>query len=162
MLSSSSEYAIRALTFLALQPEGGYHLAREIAERVGLPAPFLGKVLQPLVARGVLTSLRGRSGGFRLARPASQVTLLQIVDTQERLGKAHECLLGQSKNGDHQACPLHEYWKSTTDTFLERLSQTTLNDMAEFSRAHPGSGYPIPVVSGTQDPPPTEHRAEQG
>jgi Rrf2 family protein len=51
-----------------------------IAEAEGLPAPFLGKALEPLVSAGVLQSARGPNGGYRLARPARPITLLDVVE----------------------------------------------------------------------------------
>lgn len=145
MLSRSSEYAIRALTFLARQNDGRHHLSRDMAEELGLPAPFLGKVLQPLVTRGVLHSQRGRSGGFRLARPAHEVTLIEIVDAQETLGPAETCLLGQSECSDATACPLHTYWKAASGAFRERLVRTTLADLVRYASEHPECAYPLPT-----------------
>lgn len=146
VLSRSSEYAIRALTFLAQQEGEGFHLARDMARQLGIPAPFLGKVLQPLVARGILFSQRGRSGGFRLAQPPSKVTLLQIVDTQESLGKARQCILGQAVCTDEFACPLHAEWRSMADSFLARLNNTTLRGVVEFCIANPNCKYPVPAL----------------
>lgn len=153
MLSRSSEYAIRALTFLARQNDGRHHLSRDMAEELGLPAPFLGKVLQPLVTRGVLRSQRGRSGGFRLARPASDVTLMEIVEAQETLGPAETCLLGQRDCSDAAACPLHEYWKAASNAFHDRLRRTTLADLARFAETQPTCTYPLPSARALHDDP---------
>jgi len=144
VLSRSSEYAIRALTHLARLNDGRHHLSRDLAEELGLPAPFLGKVLQPLVTRGVLHSQRGRSGGFRLARPASSVTLIEIVDAQETLGPAETCLLGQRECSDATACPMHEYWKKASNAFHDRLRRTTLADLVQHAATHPECAYPLP------------------
>src|SRR5262245_42777162 len=107
MISRASEYAIRSLTYLAMQEREAFHLARDMAERLEIPAPFLAKILQPLVARGLVRSQRGRSGGFRLARDPAEITLFQIVDAQENLGKIRQCMLGQAECSDERACPLH-------------------------------------------------------
>jgi Rrf2 family protein len=165
VLSRSSEYAIRALTFLAQQQGEEFHLARDMAQQLGIPAPFLGKVLQPLVARGILFSQRGRSGGFRLAQPANKVTLLQIVDTQESLGKARQCVLGQPVCTDEFACPLHAEWRHTADTFLTRLNNTTLQEVVEFCVANPNCRYPVPVFFeplGASEPMPYAAQDEGG
>jgi Rrf2 family protein len=142
LLSRSNEYAIRALTYLAQGEAGRLYLAREIAEELDLPAPFLGKVLQPLVARGVIKSQRGRSGGFRLARPASDVRLIDIVEAQGSLGPEVTCLLGQRTCRDETACPMHEYWKRASTAFHERLANTTLADLLDFAALHPACAYP--------------------
>ncbi|MDG1499884.1 MAG: Rrf2 family transcriptional regulator [Planctomycetota bacterium] len=148
MISRSSEYAIRALTFLSLnEAKGGYYLARDMADRLGVPAPFLAKILQPLVARGLIRSQRGRSGGFRLAQDKvpSDISLYDIVNADGHLGKIRKCLLGQSECSDERACPLHQYWKRTSDEYLALLASTTLRDLAHFCTVKPGSGYPCPT-----------------
>ncbi len=148
MISRASEYAIRALTFLAQQaPDSGFYLARDMAEKLGVPAPFLAKILQPLVTRGLIKSQRGRSGGFKLAdgkRP-SDISLYDIVDAEEHLGKVRECLLGQSECSDERACPLHLYWKRTSDEYLALLASTTLRDLTHFCEVKPESAYPCPL-----------------
>ena len=143
-ISRSSEYAIRALTYLAQNREG-FRLASEMAAALGIPAPFLGKVLQPLVSRGVLHSQRGRNGGFRLARPPEEITLFQVVDTQEHLGGVRQCFLGQAECTDERACPLHDYWKHASGAFLSRMVNTTLADLLRFCAERPHSGYPLPL-----------------
>lgn len=144
MISRASEYAIRALTFLAMQEADSFHLARDLGERLGIPAPFLAKILQPLVARGVVHSQRGRSGGFRLARDPAAITLYEVVDAQEHLGRVRTCLLGQAECSDERACPLHEYWKGTCDHYLGVLVETTLAHLARFAADSPDSHYPMP------------------
>ncbi len=145
-ISRSSEYAIRALTYLAMQgPDSGFVLAKQMAERLGIPAPFLGKTLQPLVARGILESQRGRRGGFRLAAPASEVTLYQIVDAIEHLDSVRQCFLGQAECSDERACPMHEYWKAASEKFEAQLTNTTLADVVRFCERRPNSRYPLPT-----------------
>lgn len=153
MLSRSSEYAIRALTFLAQHEGDGHHyLARDMAEQLGIPAPFLGKVLQPLVARGLLHSQRGRSGGFRLDRPASQIPLVQIVEAEEDLAPANVCILGQHVCDEQHACPLHDTWTKASNALHERLRHTSLKDLVEFCAAEPGCAYPYPSEAEARVP----------
>jgi len=151
VLSRSSEYAIRALTFLAQrQRDGQHYLARDMAAELQIPAPFLGKVLQPLVTRGLLHSRRGRSGGFRLDRPAAQIPLVQIVEAEETLGPANTCLLGQKVCDDAHACPLHDTWMKASISFHDRLRKTSLQDMVEYAAAHPGCSYPFQAVAAAK------------
>ncbi|MBL8858897.1 MAG: Rrf2 family transcriptional regulator [Planctomycetes bacterium] len=143
MLSRSSEYAIRALTYLAQRPQVQLHLAREMAEQLHLPAPFLGKVLQPLVTKGLIRSQRGRSGGFSLAKPPAQIRLLDIVEAEEGLASENKCLLGQLDCSDANACPMHEYWQRAANEFRDRLTRTTLADLLHFAATHPNCAYPL-------------------
>jgi Rrf2 family protein len=96
LYSSAAEYAIRALTQLALneiefgQPKPSP--VKELAEREGIPQHFLGKVFQTLVRAGILSSMRGPHGGFALARPASQITLYEIVQAIDGTAALDRCV----------------------------------------------------------------------
>ena len=137
MISRTSEYAIRALAFLGTHEGGTWMLARDIAQELGMPPPFLGKVLQTMTAAGLLESQRGRGGGFRLLREPGSVTLLEIVEPFDHLNARRMCLLGQKLCGDEHACPLHDAWKRTKATFLTALATTTLADVERME--YPGS-----------------------
>ena len=142
MLSRSSEYAIRALAYLAgntANGEGSWVLSRQIGEELGIPSPFLAKILQTLASEGILESQRGRKGGFRLARPADQTSLFEIVEPFDRLGQQRLCVLGQKTCSPEAACPLHETWHATLSAFEQALRDTSLADVGR--RAMPG-GFP--------------------
>ncbi len=142
-ISRSSEYGIRALTYLATQSGEEYHLARDMSERLGIPAHFLVKVLQPLVVRGLIQSQRGRTGGFRLARPPDGISLFEIVDAHEHITRTRRCFLGEAECEDDRGCPLHEYWTVAYDSFLDRLRSTSIQDLARYSEIRPECGYPL-------------------
>lgn len=163
-ITRSSEYAIRALTYLAQHAsDPGYLLARDMAERLGIPAPFLGKLLQPLVAAGLLESQRGRGGGFRLALSAERIDLFQIVDVLETPGSRRACFLGQAECSDERACPLHTYWKAAKEDFERQLTRTTLADLLAFCEERPHSGYPLPLPrTGRPKPRAAADRARRG
>ena len=137
MLSRSSEYAIRALAHLGTVQGRPWMLSRAIAEELGMPPPFLGKVLQTLTAVGLLESQRGRGGGFRLVREPETVSLFEIVEPFDHLADRKLCVLGQKLCGDDHACPLHHAWKATRDTFLTALRTTSLADVERMQ--YPGS-----------------------
>ena len=143
-ISRPSEYAIRAMTYLAQHERDGFCLGKKMAAELDIPAPFLGKVLQPLVVRGLVESQRGRNGGFRLAQPASEVSIYQIVDAHEHLDRPRKCFLGQAECSDERACPMHDFWKGVVGDFVTRLSNTTLRDLIRFCESSPASGYPAP------------------
>jgi Rrf2 family iron-sulfur cluster assembly transcriptional regulator len=78
-LPPASRYAVSAALCLASLPDGAYHMVSEVAGRTGLAPSYLAKILQRLAQNGLLDSRRGLNGGYRLSRPASEVTLSQIV-----------------------------------------------------------------------------------
>ena len=142
MLSRSSEYAIRALAHLAAKTaitDQPWLLSRQIGEDLGIPAPFLVKVLHTLAGVGILESQRGRHGGFRLARDPETLSLSEIVEPFDRLERRQLCVLGQTQCSEETACPLHSTWHSTLTSFLQALRDTTL---AEVGRREMPGGFP--------------------
>jgi Rrf2 family protein len=150
VLSRSSEYAVRALTYLALHEPQGYCLSRKVAGDLKIPAPFLGKVLQSLVGRGLLESHRGRAGGFRLARPADEIRLGEIVEAFEEIDN-HRCVLGQAECSDGCGCPLHHDWCNVRSQLVERLNSTSLADLVRFSHENTASSFPYQQQKQEQD-----------
>lgn len=132
MFSKTSEYAIRALSILARYPLDQYVLVGTLASASDLPHHYLSKILQNLVRMKVLESRKGSKGGFRLARDPNEVTLYEIVNAIENLGKERYCLLGEVECTDERACPLHEFWVRQHDHYLTTLQNTTLGDMVKF------------------------------
>ena len=78
------------------------------------------------------------------------MTLFQIVDAQEHLGRVRQCMLGQAECTDERACPLHHYWKRTSDEYLAVLASTTLRDLTQFCDERPDGGYPCPQPGEVQ------------
>ncbi len=132
MFSSTSEYAIRATMELATRPLDGRYLAAELGEALDIPQHYLAKILQQLVRARVLKSMRGRRGGFSLARAPEEITLHDIVAPFEDMKRYEECILGQRVCNDNNACPLHDYWKETRKKFMDELHTKTLEDISEF------------------------------
>jgi Rrf2 family protein len=79
-LSKKADYALIALSYMAAPGQRPVVSAREMAERHDLPLELLAKVLQRLVQRGLLTSVQGINGGYRLARPADRLSVAQVVE----------------------------------------------------------------------------------
>ena len=131
MLSRSAEYAIRALSLLAVRHENGALHSREIAADLGLPPQFLSKILRRLTATDLVTSQRGRSGGFRLNRPADQISLIELVLPFEHQWTGVDCILGQAYCTDQAACPIHDEWVGIRKSMYDLLEKTTLADVAE-------------------------------
>jgi Rrf2 family protein len=82
-LSSRGEYGLLALVYIALHSESGPVQAHEVAEEQGIPKQYLDQLMMTLRASGFVVSSRGRQGGYSLARPAKDITLLDIVTALE-------------------------------------------------------------------------------
>jgi Rrf2 family protein len=132
MISLTSEYALRAAVYLARlqrrEPEsfGG---ARDMAAAAGVPGNYLGKILQQLARAKLLQSRKGFGGGFRLARPAGQITLLEIIAPIERVERLAQCPLGHGTCTDQTGCALHTTWKDLTGHYLQTLRNRTLGEL---------------------------------
>src|SRR5262249_12731580 len=79
-LTRAASYALHALVFMAGQKKNQPVPSHQVARARGIPERFLLKVLKPLVSARILHSVKGPNGGYRLARPASQVSLLELVE----------------------------------------------------------------------------------
>jgi Rrf2 family protein len=129
-LTRASNYALQALGFLVEQPADRSVASHVAAEARGIPERFLLKVLQPLVAAGVLRSIKGPNGGYRLARPPKQITLLEIVEAVDGPIRGDAPVVG--KNG---AASLDKKLQGICDAAAtivrERLGKVTLADMVK-------------------------------
>jgi Rrf2 family transcriptional regulator, iron-sulfur cluster assembly transcription factor len=139
MISRTATYALRALTFMAAREPDERCLNHDIAAALSLPPQYLTKILRALAAEGILVSQRGRSGGFRLARPPEKITLLDVVDAVEHLSDRRTCLLGEATCSDENSCPLHDQWKRISDSLCRMLRSRSL---AQLTRQASASGFP--------------------
>ncbi|MBB5935172.1 RrF2 family transcriptional regulator [Streptomyces zagrosensis] len=90
-LPVSTEWVLHCATTLAQLDPGASASVAQLAQYYDLPAPYLAKQLKALVRAGVLTATTGPRGGFRLARPASDITLLHIVEAVDGASAPYEC-----------------------------------------------------------------------
>lgn len=130
LYSNGCEYAIRALTYLAQQPSGRLSLLGDIADAEGIPRSFLAKILQDLVREGMLRSARGPTGGYALAYPPEEISLLEIKAAVEGTADLERCAVGLEPCSDDTPCPLHEDFKPLRAAIREYLARTTVSDLA--------------------------------
>ncbi len=90
-LGQGVEWALHSCTVLALVPDGQTLPAARLAEYHGVPPAYLAKHLQALANAGIVESTAGRKGGYRLAKPAADITMLDIVDAVEGSAPAFRC-----------------------------------------------------------------------
>ncbi|ARU30358.1 hypothetical protein CAP31_00800 [Sulfuriferula sp. AH1] len=134
-MSRTSQYAIQALVYLAIQPCGMRVTVRDIAYQLNVPAAYLAKIMQTLNKDMFLSARRGRLGGVYLAAGAEAAGLLEILAHTERGLLVHECLLGLKTCSDEAACPMHGAWQPIKQTIIELLQECTLQRLAEDVRS---------------------------
>ena len=136
-VSTRGDYAARALLSLALHTaESGPTSVRDIAERTGLPQPYLEQILLALKGAGLVRSKRGVGGGYVLARPADQIRLSEIVSAVDGpiqvgdFGAPH-----QDGACDHEGqCVLLAIWGDVGDRMRIMLEGYTLADLASITQ----------------------------
>ena len=131
LYSSACGYATRALTYLAVQPPGGFSQLRDIAAAEDIPPAFLGKILQDLVHEGLLQSAKGPHGGYALGRPPAAITLLAIKQLIDGTSDLEACASGLGRCSDDMPCPQHERFKPLREGIRRYLATTTVADMAQ-------------------------------
>lgn len=129
MLSQTAEYALRAALCLAQHAEDPPVRVGEMAATLRIPRNYLSKILHQLARQGVLRSLRGKAGGFRLAKPAKRLPLSAIITPFDLVEARRHCLLGRPQCSDRTACSAHMRWKNVADTVAEFYRETTLADL---------------------------------
>ncbi|HXE89431.1 MAG TPA: Rrf2 family transcriptional regulator [Terriglobales bacterium] len=131
MLSTTSTYALRALSRLALEPEGGSLLGRDLAREAHVPEQYLPKLMLVLRHAGLVGAARGTGGGYHLERSPRQIRLLEVVEAFEGPVGEPGCLLGVNPVCmETNPCAGHTAWKRVRDEYLRFLTQTTIEDLA--------------------------------
>ena len=127
MLSKSSTYAIRAVLFLSLNSddEKKYN-PKSIAEIIDIPAPFLAKTLQELTKRNIISSRKGRNGGFYLTDADRQNSMISIVAAIDGLEKFQGCSLGLPVCDSENPCPIHHLVAPLRNKLVEELTNKTI------------------------------------
>ena len=129
-LSLRADYAVRAMLALAVMDHASAVSARRIAERMDIPARFLPHVLTDLVRGGLVSGTTGRSGGYRLARTADRISLLEIVDAVEEHGDPARCVLRGGPCGRDGRCAVHEAVSAASEAMRRELGNAHLADLA--------------------------------
>ncbi|HAN18975.1 MAG: hypothetical protein A2X13_11730 [Bacteroidetes bacterium GWC2_33_15] len=134
MLSNTCKYAIRAIIYLALYDGENRKIGiKEISKELNIPTPFLGKILQLLAKNKLLTSTKGPNGGFGLAKPPKEITLLSIIQIIDGLDLFTECLIGLSscKPTEHNdvQCPIHKRYEPISKQIYEMFDTENIENL---------------------------------
>lgn len=127
MFSQTVEYALRAVVFLAQNPNTS-STTEQVAEATKVPAAYLAKVLQALVKAGIVRSQRGVGGGVMLARQADELTILEVVNAVDPIKRIHTCPLDLASHGTN-LCPLHRRVDMALAMVEDAFRNTTLAEV---------------------------------
>ena len=104
---------------------------KKIAEDLGFPEHYLGKVLQELARKNIISSLKGPNGGFCVDDDAMDISLLQIIESIDGLAFFSTCGLGLHECDDEKPCPIHKDYQIFRGDFYKMLSEKTIKEMKE-------------------------------
>lgn len=134
-MTKLADYGIVLLTYMAGDPDGGPHNAKDLAARSHMPVPVVTKILKILAREGLLVSQRGTKGGYSLARPAAEITMADAIRAVEGPIGLATCIVGPPGDCEHESsCPVRGHVARINHTLRQALGGITL---AELSRPVP-------------------------
>lgn len=133
-ISGTSQYAIRAVVYVALHGVERPVRVAPIAAALKVPRNYLSKTLHLLARAGVLRSTRGPMGGFQLAVAPEKLTLARVTAPFDQAGGRH-CLLGRPRCSDQRPCAVHSHWSAVSDSLQAFFQRTTVADLLNDQRS---------------------------
>lgn len=127
-LTRRGDYAVRAMLALA-RSEGAQLTSAALADATAIPVGYVPRVMGDLVHAGLVANRRGRSGGYRLARPAGEVSLLDIVEAIEGDGRRRACVLRGGPCRRDGVCDVHDAFSRVQEAAFGTLKGVSLADV---------------------------------
>ena len=143
-LGRKGDYSVRAMLDVARHSDAGRRKAREIATEMDIPQPYAAQILADLVRHGLLTAVAGPTGGYRLTRPASEITLLEVAEAAEGPTVLESCVLRGGPCDWTQVCPVHETWWRGQTALRDTLGATSFADLVTIDEAIEDGTYQLP------------------
>lgn len=140
MLTQTSELAVKAVLFIALQEDERPYSPRLVASSLNCSPSYLAKTANLLVKAGILRSVRGVNGGVLLARAPEDISLLQIVEACQGLVTANYC---RDADAVASICSFHAAMKELHESIVGVLSRWTLRDLVECPAKNPTEEVPF-------------------
>jgi Rrf2 family transcriptional regulator, iron-sulfur cluster assembly transcription factor len=125
-LSQTSEYALRAMAWIATRQSEKAIRARDLSDATQIPHQYLSKILRRLVRARLLKSRKGRGGGFALARPAGEIRIRDVLVSMDAYPDESRCAFGWGTCDARRPCPLHGLWSEISEGFHAWASRATL------------------------------------
>src|SRR2546423_4295628 len=129
-VSRKIDYGLRAMIHLAGLPAGKIASLQDLATTLHLPREFLAKILKILTAKGLVRSSRGAHGGYQLARPARDISFLDVIESVEGPVQLNVCLDHKERCDVSASCTMYHVWKAGQDRMLDVYRNTTLAELS--------------------------------
>ena len=148
MYSQTAEYSMRAMACLALTPERLVPTP-ELADQTQVPVNYLAKVLQQLAGAGLITGRRGVGGGYKLARPASEIRMTEVINAVGSLKRITACPMGLPDKQNGTLCALHRLTDRAAKAVIDVFDSVSLRDLANESQTAKPLCEPSPAAKLT-------------
>jgi len=129
-LTKKADYGLIALKHLAVAGERGTASAKEIADAYGLPLPLLAKILQKLTKTGLLQSVSGSTGGYRLARHPRKISALEVIKAIDGPIILTTCFTAHGHCDQSEKCTVREPLRKVHESIMQLLERITISEMA--------------------------------
>ena len=129
-LTKRGDYAVRAMLALTRGSGNGLLSARRIANAMGIPVRFLPQVLADLQRAGLVEASAGRSGGYKLARDATEVSLLEVIEAVEGDSRRRSCVLRGGPCGEDGNCDVHDIFFEGQEALRGTFARATMAEIA--------------------------------
>jgi Rrf2 family protein len=143
-LSKKADYALMAMKHLAVRADRGAASAREIAAHYDIPVELMAKVLQQLARRGLLVSQQGTRGGYLLARPATQISVADVIQSIDGPLTVTACSTGEEKCDQFSKCNVRDPLWRIKEKILAALATCSIFEMA--TETLPEEPAPVPIT----------------
>jgi len=134
MFSNSTKYAIRAIVHMLKKQENSKSTVVEMASELNIPQPYLSKVLQQLSKSDVISSAKGRGGGFYLSQDNMKRPLVDIIICIEGYNVFNKCILGLPTCSDDSPCILHSHFKIFRNSLEKQVCKESIDDLLKLSK----------------------------
>lgn len=128
-LHNTSQYAIRILSYIAKNDNDHLYNAKELSTILEIPHKFLTKIMTELVKYGFILSIRGREGGYKLAKPAADISITDILEKFNDQINDEQCILGIGVCDSKNKCALHDQWIEPKFMIKRMFEETTLEKL---------------------------------
>jgi len=131
IFSKQAELGIKAVLYLAVQPKVYLYNAAEISKELKVPKEFVAKILQRLTHSGIVSSKKGKTGGFALKMNPKEIKLIDIIRSIDGEKAFEECVLGFESCSDEHPCPIHYRWAEIRQNIIDMFSEKSVADLRE-------------------------------
>jgi Rrf2 family protein len=128
LVTRETDYAVRCVLYLA-QADDQIANVTEVSRKMHIPKTFLAKIFQRLAKAGLVVSIRGMNGGFRLAKKPSAMTLLDIMEAIQGPSCINVCAVNSKKCKRSAFCTVHPFWVDLRKEVNRRMQEQTIDKL---------------------------------